>query len=597
MQKKITLSIATALLLVSNSYASQDLGAITIVGATKSEQSIKDVTSDVEVITGVELKEKHITTVLDALRLSGISIAQSGAIGEQSSIFMNGLSSGNTLVLIDGIKYNDPTGTEGQAQLEHLMVNDIDRIEIINGAQSGIWGANAVAGVVNIITKKATKELQVNTTLEYGSSNTKKASVNVSQKVGALSYYVGLNYLKTDGISAQTPDGEKPSKYEDDGYQNRTLNTKLNYTFNDNSILKFDLLDINAKVAYDPFGNPNGSNNELTQKNRLYKFALRHYLSKNNYLNLSYSKTNFHKLDPNGYTSEFKGYNNEIALDSKFAYLNNSFLLAGVSQEKSDDTINDKQIKSKGIYITNNNTFNKLIMTESLRRDSYDLFDDKTTGKVGAKYNITNNLSVSANYGTAYKVPSLYQLFTPLYGNQALKPETTKSKDISVNYKTLKITIFENDTTDLIGYDPNTYVNKQVDGRSKFKGYKITYQKDITTNTLLTANYMQQSAKDQNGKDLQRRIHNSAKATLNYYGFRKVHLGATINYIGTRYDDLAQTKQTGRYTLVNTVANYTINKNLTTYIKINNLTNKLYQEVYGYGTLDRTITVGLNAKF
>jgi vitamin B12 transporter len=220
MTQKISISFVASLIIATYSQANtQNIGTIEVVSATKSNQSIKDVTSNVEVITGEELEEKHIKTVLDALKSRGISTTQSGGIGQQSSLFLRGFSSGNTLVLIDGISYNDPTTTEGQANLEHLMISDIERIEIIKGAQSGIWGANAVAGVINIITKKASQELHTNANIEFGSNNTKNYQFSISQKVDKFSYYLGANYTSTDGISARTPYNINPKNYEDDGYK------------------------------------------------------------------------------------------------------------------------------------------------------------------------------------------------------------------------------------------------------------------------------------------------------------------------------------------------------------------------------------------
>lgn len=607
MKRKISLSIATAVLLSTNIYASEDLGMITVTSATKSEQSIKDVTSNVEVITGAELESKHISTVLDALRLSGVSVSQSGGIGQQSSFFLNGFSSGNTLVLIDGIKFNDQLGTEGQAQLEHLMVSDIEQIEIIKGAQSGIWGANAVAGVINIITKKASKEFKTNINMEHGSHNTERIGANISQKVDRFSYFLGANYLKTDGISAQTPREKRSDEYEADGYINQTLNGKFGYEITDNDTLKFNITNIDAKVEYDPRGNPDGNNNEITQKNRLYKLSFQHNLTHKNYLQANYAKTNFKKNDASVSNSKFEGNNQDISLDGKVAYHTDSFLLLGATNQTSQDTIKNKELKSTGYYLTNNNIFDRLIATESIRYDSYKLFDSKTTGKLGVKYLIKPDMSVAGNHGIAYKVPVLSQIWYNATTN--LQPETTKSTDVTFEYKHLKATYFENVTTNLIDYGENNtpyvysddyYYNNS--GKSKFKGYEISYNNEVAENFLLSVTYNKLSAKDKDGKDLTRRIKESAKINLDYYGIEKLHLGVAANYIGER-DDLDYTPypytslQTGKYTLVNTVANYDVSKNLKTYLKIDNLTNKLYQEVDGYGTMGRTFAVGINATF
>ena len=154
MNKKISTSLVASLLLATNIYANDtiQLDEITVTSATKSTQSIKDVTSNVEVITKEEIEERHFTTVSEALNtLAGVNVVSNGGLGKTTSVFMRGFDSQRILVLIDGINYNDHTGISG-ARFGHLMVNDIEQIEVIKGAQSGIWGADANAGVINIIT-------------------------------------------------------------------------------------------------------------------------------------------------------------------------------------------------------------------------------------------------------------------------------------------------------------------------------------------------------------------------------------------------------------------------------------------------------------
>jgi len=176
MKKIIKLSIATALLVATNSHAlsnSEDLGMITVSSATKSELSIKDISSNVEVISSIELEEKHVKTVGEALnRISGISVISNGGLGQQDSLFIRGISSKRILILIDGIRYNEPTGLSG-APLAQLLVDDVEKIEVVKGAQSGIWGADASGGIVNIITKKAREGIHGSILTETGSFNTK----------------------------------------------------------------------------------------------------------------------------------------------------------------------------------------------------------------------------------------------------------------------------------------------------------------------------------------------------------------------------------------------------------------------------------------
>ena len=189
MNNKLYISVAVACTLAANSLfavENKDLGTITVSSATKSEQSIKDVTSNIKVITGVELEEKHVTNAVEALNLvSGISFTSNGGIGKAASVNVRGFDSKKVLVLIDGIRYNDHTGTSG-ARFEHLMVSDIEKIEIVKGAQSGVWGADATAGVINIITKSVKKGLHGSVNLETGRRSKQHSSVRNASILGEV---------------------------------------------------------------------------------------------------------------------------------------------------------------------------------------------------------------------------------------------------------------------------------------------------------------------------------------------------------------------------------------------------------------------------
>ncbi|MFH0709874.1 MAG: TonB-dependent receptor [Pseudomonadota bacterium] len=600
---KHTLSIVASATLVAS------LGADTlslepiVISASKTEQSLKDTTANIDVITSDELEERHITSVIDALKtLSNIPIAQNGGIGSQSSFFLRGFSSENAVVLVDGIRYNDPTTPKGQAQLEQLMVNDIERIEIIKGAQSGVWGANAVAGVINIITKKATEKLRIGATAEYGSYATTKLGANISQKINALSYYFGANQIKTNGFSSITPKGENPEDYEADGYKNETVNAKLSYDVTPSNTLNAQFNFINASSQYDAYAQPNSEANEIHQINRLGSIGYIHRLNSEDSIQATYSISDFDKKDPLGYTKAFTGTHKEGTLQGSYHYAPNSFLVIGGNVLHSKDTVSAKELDSKGFFLTNTNRLDNLILTASIRHDTYDMFRDKTTGKIGVKYNFTDEVSFSTNYGTAYRVPSLYEIINIHPDITALNAETTKSFDATMQYKHLSFTYYNNLVDNLIGYvsDPIMWWiggYTQVEGKSRFEGYELAYKNTIASNLTLDLGYNRLWAKNQYNQEIQRRAKDTVRSALDYYGINKVHLGLNAHYIGTRYDDLAKTKQTGRYSLWGAVVNYDATESLSFYLKGDNLSDKLYQEVDGYGTAGRSFYVGANAKF
>ena len=158
------------------------------------------------------------------------------------------MGSDKTLVLIDGIRYNDPSGNG--ANFEHLMINDIERIEVIKGAQSSIWGADASAGVINIITKSSQDGTHGNATIEYGRYNSKIARANISHKNESFDAKLSATRVDTDGFSAISPKSSEAKNYEDDGYENTTANLKLGYNFDENNRVSTSYEIIDTEVDW-----------------------------------------------------------------------------------------------------------------------------------------------------------------------------------------------------------------------------------------------------------------------------------------------------------------------------------------------------------
>lgn len=604
MSKKIQLSLLSVAF-VSSLHAQTvvNLDEIVVTSATKSKQSIKDVTSNINVITAEELEEKHFTSVTQALNtISGLNIVSNGGMGKTASVKLRGFDSKRVLVLIDGVRYNDITATSG-APFEHLMVSDIKQIEIIKGAQSGIWGADATAGVINIITKDAKKGFNGSVNAEYGSFNTKKYGITASYKTDNYYIKTSIQKVDSDGFSAQAPRGEDVDKYEDDGYENITSNIKVGFNINETNKIDISHTMIDAESEYDV--SDANSNAITTTKDSFSKINFNHIDSFNE-VDIYASKSTFDRDYPQGWTKEFDGEVLEYGLKSNISYNEKDFIIVGADY-KNFEHKNDlkKEYNNKALFITNSNLFNcpmggKMIATQSLRYDSYDKFENKTTAKLGIKRILNDDLSFSVNYATAYNVPTLYNLYAPSsawgkVGNENLTPEDTTSYDISVSYQDMKITYFNSKIKDMIAWG-NGYEN--IDGTSTIKGFEFEYAKDITEDIYLSTNYTHLSAKNKDNQVLARRAKNSFNAGVDYYGVNDLQLGLYAKYTGLRYDkENKQGEQTGRYVVADFVANYDVSKDLLVYLKIDNLFDKYYQEVDGYATAPLSGYVGFKAKF
>lgn len=613
--KKINVSLVASFLLATNLYSQQtSLDEITISSATKSEEKLKNVTANVDVITAEDIEDRKFKTVVEALNsLAGVSISSYGGVGQTSSVYLRGMDSKRTLVLIDGIRYNDPSGNG--ANFEHLMINDIERIEVIKGAQSSIWGADASAGVINIITKSAQDGTHGNASFEYGRYDTKIAKANISHKSENFDAKLGVTRVDTNGFSAMAPKGKKAKDYEDDGYENTSANIKLGYNFDDSNRVSTSYEIIDTKVNFDS----STPDDKISRANTLTHLANITYENRNDIaLTKIYGNYTDIKREYSTNTPKYKGIVKEYGVNTSINYLTSSNVTLGADYKKFENKANlNKDYNNKGIFISNTNKFfdDKTIFTQALRYDRYSDFENKTTGKIGIKQYIIEDLNISANYGTGYNVPTFENLFAPTVtypawastylSNPDLSPEKTKSYDIGIEYKGFSVTYFRNKVNNLISSQKianiggvDIYKPMNLSGDSIFKGTEIAYKNEVIEDLLLNLSYTNLSAKDKDNKELGRRPHNKFGFGVDYYGIKDFHFNVNGEYIGTRYDfGNRGGKQTGNYTIWNAVVDYDISKNFSTYLKLDNIFNKDYQIVDGYATSQRAAYIGLKASF
>ncbi len=590
-----------------------------VVSATKVSQKIEDTTALVQVITKEEINERHYSSVLQALNsFAGVGFTQEGGIGGLTKLYIRGMGGSRVLVLVNGVRFQDPSSKYG-ADFSRLMLSDVERIELISGAQSGVWGADASAGVINIITSQATEGIHSEIKLQYGSFNTKELGVSTSYKDKKYEAKLSVDQYQTDGYSAQSPYGSDLDDYEDDDYLNRTIDLSLGYNISDTDKITAQVMDIFTQNNNDTYTVGNGTENadmEVETKTRLYNVAYSKKVA-NQEINLRYNRSKFEKdeLDATKGVKNYEGTTDEVELHDTITYgsKKRDYLLLGASYKTDNIDITEvdlshssHDIDSNALFLTNSNSINKFIITESLRRDDYSNFGSKVTGKVGLKYAINRDLAIKTNYGTAYNAPSLLMILNPNgKSNENLEAEDTRSFDITTEYKGASLTYFYNTVENLISYDKKALQHINIEGTSTFKGLEAKYATAIGDDFYLDLSYTYLSAKDKNGIDLRRRVKDTYKISADYYLNERLNFNFNGEYIGERYDDMLSIKdpsktkgrQTGKYFVGNFVTNYEINDNLNSYFKVNNIFDKYYQVVDGYSTSPRAFYVGMNAKF
>jgi len=583
-----------------------------VYSATKSIVSSANTTDNISIITSQEMKLQGLTSVAQALKtLPGISVTRNGGLGENTSLYLQGMSNKYTLVLIDGVRYNDPANTSG-ADLSNILIDDISKIEVIKGAQSGVWGADAAAGVINIITKKAAVGTHARVSIEAGSYKRRSMSVGFSKRT--RKYNAMLSVLRTtqNGFSAKAPKNSNLSKYERDPYRNTTVNLNTGYWINTTNHIEFGYHDINSLTNYDSNG-PN-SNGRTDYRGKSGYLKYKYYVGRNT-IEATLSQSYFHnkQLDATYGVKDSVGKIPSLELKDTLKYGHkNSFVFGmdtkkrrvyytqvGNAEKKNDDT-------NRAVFLNNTIRFDKIILSQALRYDYFSDFKDKITGKLGLKYLFDKNFNMYVNAGTAYKTPNIMDMIN-IWGasNFDLKPEKIRTYSVGLNYFGLGINIFRNEIKDMIVWDNAPYPtakNINISGTSVLKGLEVSYQQILLEKFLLGINYTYLDAKDKNGNRLLRRPRYQVGFNTTYFATKKININANATYIGSRKDKDFSTSpasivDTGRYFLLNSKIDYKINKIWSTYLKATNLLNKRYQSVYGYASGERSFYIGVNAKF
>ncbi len=610
------LSLITAtLLLATGTFAEETLQDITIISANKTSQSIHNTTSNVNVITAADIEENGYQTVSEAINtVAGISVGMSGGLGQKSSFFLRGSDSGQILVLIDGMRLNDPSTTNGQALLENLTTSNIAQIEIVKGGVSSIWGSNASAGVINIITKEAKNGLHGSLSANIGSYATEGIDANVGYKNDKLSVQFLASSLTSESISAKAPRDE-----ESDSYENTNYNVKIGYAFNEHHKLDINYNETQSDIDYDSTPEDSVSTIDSKQKNisLLYLYTLDNYSA-----TLIASNGKYDREDHNAFggISTFDSKVKEYALVNALTYAKGKIVwgaeykdLNGDTQYKSEFYTPPAAIANytnKAIFISNTYTlFDNTLLETNLRYDQFNAFENKTTYKIGLKrhHDFLEGFTSSANYYTSYDAPSTYQISDALVANP-LTPSYTKGYDVSFSYKKLlTVTYFKNTVEDFIDYfsNPSTYEDwyQNIDGTLKFSGLELesayTFEEH---NIILSANYTHLlDYKDDNNKALQRRAEDTFNFSLNkytnnstYWGINALYVGDRIEYSYGTYDIKANT---GNYTLWHLNFGTKVMEDVHISIHAKNIFDKDYESVYGYATEGRSIYAKVKYSF
>jgi vitamin B12 transporter len=609
-----------------------------VVTATRTKIPAIEAASSITVIDSTEIAALNKRSVFGLLKDQyGVSYTQQGAPGSLSYVYLRGADPGQTLVLLDGIALNMTNDPDNTYDFANLPVENIERIEILRGPQSTLYGSNALGGVINIITKEGSGKPKFFLSAEGGSYNSYNADAGFDGSLDKFNYSLTYSRFKSDGFSSAS---SKYGNTEKDGTSNYNISSRFGETFSSNFNLNFFAHFTKAQTALDQHGGFEGDDptfvyNTEEQSYRTVgdlsllggiwdqTFSVSFYRNVRKY---NFDSTLFNPASSN---SLYDG--NKIDLNwQNNLKLSNNLISLGVDKEK-EIAISDYFYNSSvygnfnsifpqnsattfGIYIQDQlNEGKSFFSSFGVRYDKHSRFGSVITYRIAPTYVFwKTGTKIKATFGTGFKAPSLFYLFDPAYGNINLKPEKSTGWDVGIEQFLFQdkldagLNYFDNSFTDLFGFD-NNFRTINVD-KAETKGVEFYVSAKLPENIDLKFNYTYTDAKDlsNNSPDknlpLLRRPKNKLGFNADYNFLEKVNANIEIIYVGERDDKDFNQYPVPRvklpdYTLVNLSASYNFTKVVQFYGRIDNLFNKYYEDVLGYATPGQSEYLGIKLNF
>ena len=619
---------------------------IIVISAGKTNQSINTVGSSIDVINSDTINNSSYYSLADVINNNSTStnFFQAGGHGGNIGIQLRGLEKRYSTVYIDGVKMLDPSSSDGSFYLENIMKNGIDRVEVLKGTQSSLYGSNAIGGTINIFTKKGEEGKHSNFEIGTASKNTKNITYSLSGADKKFNYYLGLNKFLTDGISSMNDNEEK------DMYQNDNVVGKLGYKINDNFTLENSFRLANSFSEYDEIVKSRTDNNNSTNNLEISN-SLKLIHQKNNFKNtLSYNKLTIEryttgydlsKVNYFGYRDAFNylgEYN--FNLDNKIVYgVDTEFDAARYRVDFGEsDKEHDEGIISQ-YFDYQFRPFENLYSTFGLRSDDHTTVGRKTSGRTTLAYRLDGNSKVRSSFGAGVRFPALYDYAygnPTIVGNGGTLEELQSERGLSfdLGYDTflnnldleLNITYFKTEQKNPILSNGRTgWVQRNATGRNTSEGVEIGGKwKPSNKKFGLNFGYTFTDSYDANScdpdelaafADNECRLKGSKVATakvrvprhavqskFNYLVNKNLTSSLNGKYISETRDvgnenDNWNDQILSDYFVFDLVNSYQIFNGYLVHLNINNIFNEKYQQIHEYSAMGRTFNLKIKSVY
>ena len=602
MKKIILPSLLITQILTANVFADNELKTADVfVTATRTPISKNNVIADTTTITEEEIKRAGLSSLSELLqRQPSIEISNNGGQGKVSTFSIRGTSSTHSIVLIDGIRIN--AATSGFTAIENIPLSQIEKIEILRGPASSLYGPDAIGGVIQIFTKKGLEGFKPYIGIGYGRYNTSSLQTGLRGGDSQTTYAINFSGINTGGFSAFVPNLASPSNtfnLDKDKYKNYGLSTSLNHKINESYEVNFQYLLTQAKNKYDnsyAYYYP-GIDFRNTSRNEAYSLALNAQINSAWKSSIKISRGIDEYVDKQLYDWNLYTYiaqnNLYKTTQDQFTWQNNIELSKGTLtllydrlEQKIKTTENYQKNKrvNDGFMIGYSLIENKHNFQTNIRKDFNSNYDDSLTGNIGYAYMINQNWTFATSAGTAFVSPTFnfaYATADPdARGNPDLKPEKSKNVEASIRYKNdtgaLSFTAFDNEIRDFIiytyGMTPQSTANLN---KAKIQGFSVMGSQFIG-HFQISGSVTSQSPKNEDTeKYLPYRSALLGNINLNYF-IGNWNFGLENTGSGSRYDDKANTRKISGYVLTNFVADYKFSDQLKINLRLNNALDKDY---------------------
>ncbi|NOS82593.1 MAG: TonB-dependent receptor [Nitrospira sp.] len=624
-----------------------------VVTATKTPVPVTHLTSAAEIITGEDLQRRRVKTVADALRLSqGLTVYSTGGPGTSTSVRIRGSNTDQVLVLIDGAIMN--SGTVGNFDFANLTTDNIDRIEILRGAQSMLWGADAMGGVINITTKKGTGAPSASAFFEYGSFMSIREGGQVSGKTGIVDYSAAVSRWDYTGFSAVN---YRRGASERDGFHNWQASARLGVALPYQGRLDLNFRLLQGRTNFD--GGFGAGFDVLgaysTSQQFVYSASYNQPITTwwNQALTVSRQTEDAHSfsgttqrdlqtgvVSPIGFPfrSQIDTLANRVEWQHNFQIGKPLLISAGYQfrdqqGENRDLLTNNLDIPHKvlsshaGFAQAQLNLWDRVFATAGVRQDEYNVFGSATTYRTTAGYlHQETGTKLRGSYATGFRAPTFNQLYFPNFGNPNLKAEKSQSMDIGVDQYlmddrlTLSAGFFWNHFRDMIVSqqslavcgpdiffgDPKGAFCAQNFDKVSTKGWETSVKYAVVKDVPLIksldvqaqyTNTLTRNLGEQSGNRAPRIPVDQWSLLVSYQPIDPVRINLEGRYVGSRFNDVNNLQSMRAFDVWNVFASYDVTNRVQTYIRVDNIFDEKYEEVLLFGTPARSIFAGLKVNY